>query len=431
MDEKREILPPEASDVIFMGAIAAIFRGDLESGLPHIAGLAAEGYERAAGTQAQIAAYQNDWAEAGDYAGQMLLNPASGASHDMYLDMWRILALSAIHRGDWLDANEVVETARKIYANAFSNKKHPRLKYLNTFAKFITTGGGGELPYPIFPKPHIDHSEATSLLAGLESYHIERSSCTRAWPTETMKATAARQDIYNAAMDYYLPAESVGCYEHCKIAPEGYNQRLFLAKALVMAGAKQEAKQILQLASDAYIPHDLGDLMPVGALWDPDCRKIVQHIQVDKLLLRKRKTAVGGIHKINVDKIAAINSRNEHLRLLSEQASFADIHRWEEQISGDTFNLDLRTLLLHCYRDRIKLYTDCAQQHARHVLWVIKNAPATALAGDALCHLTMPGQAAYYQQGKAAWLDVLRRKKTTSQMVLNAANYLRYDASGE
>jgi len=431
LSEKRDILPPEASDVIFMGAIAAIFRGDLDSGLSNIASLAAEGYERAAGTQAQILAYQQRWDEAADYASQFLLNPASSSSHDMYLDMWRIVVLAALHTDDWWVAKDVVSRAKKIYANAIGKKRNPRLKYLNAFAKYITAGGAALQPYQVFPKTKISKAEASALLAGLERFHIERGADERAWPHVTRREQTSREDIYNAAMDYNLPEESIACFEYCQTAPDGYNQRLFLAKAFAMAGEKESAKQMVNLASDAYIPYDLADLLPISVWWDPDCRKIGPQIRLDKLLLRKRKTTIEGFHKIAIDKMAAISSHEEHLRLMSGQASFADIDRWEEQLSGDPHNLDLRALLLQCYLYRVHLYTNCADQHAKHVFWVIKNAPHTPLAGDALCMLIRPGQAAHYQQGKQLWLQALRNKKTNTQCVLNAANYLRWDASGQ
>jgi hypothetical protein len=231
-------------------------------------------------------------------------------------------------------------------------------------------------------------------------------------------------------MDYNLPQNSVDVFKFCKEPPEGYNQLLFLAKALMLAGAKNDANEILETAINTYVPHDLADVLPVAAFWDPTCREIAPLIRANKVLLRKRKFPVEGLYKIPADKLAAINSRNKHLLHLAKQASFIDIERWEEQLAGDEQNFDLRTLLVICYCERIPNYTECAGWHAKHVFWIINNAPHTMFAGDHYCMLINRGQAAYYKKGKELWLKTLRKSGTTTQIVRNAAQYLRYDAMG-
>jgi hypothetical protein len=455
LSERQESLPPAANDVVFIGAIAAIFRGDLETGIGNISALADEGYERAAATYAQLLAYQGRWEEAGEYAGIFLLNPASGSSHDMYLDAWRLLTLSAMHTGQWEEAINVVSQAKSIYANAITKKKNPRLKYLNVFSKFIRTGGSilgnagntgntgnasnangsvsghtEALPYPIFPATTFDATSAEQHFATLERYHIDCGEAARAWPQNHLQEVSARQDLYTAAMDYNLPQKNVGFYRHCKTPPEGYNQLLFLAKSLVLDGAKSDAREVLEMAVNAYIPHDLANILPVAVFWDPSCRVIAPLIRADKVFSNKLKKPVKSLHKIHTDKIAAIDSRNQHLLQLAKQASFTDIHQWEEQLAGDEGNIDLRKLLIICYRDRITQYLECAEKHAKHVFWIIQKAPQSTLAGDDYCMLINRGQTAYYKRGKELWLNTLRKPGSTTQMVRNAAQYLRYDASG-
>ncbi len=430
MPKSQDYLPPAANDVVFMGAVAALFRGDAQTGLANIASLANEGYERAALSYAQLLAYQGQWQEVGEHAGQFLLNPNPVCWHDLYLDAWRLLALSAMHTGDWKNALEVATIVKDASGTASRSKKHTRLKTVNAFQKYFVYGGKGELPFAVFAATTPDTEESSHLYNSLEQHYHDCAKITRSRSHTDLYEAAIRQDLYTAAMDYNLPHKTAELFKKSKAPPDGYNQLLFLAKALSLAEEKKDARQMLEQAISIYVPCDIVDVLPVSAHWDPILRHLIPTIKTDNILARERKTKLEWLHKVPSSKSALAATRNKHLLLMAEQASFIDIHRWEEQLAGDPANLDLRKLLIICYQDRISHYTECVHLHAKHVFWVIEHAPQTVFAGDDYCMLIHKDQKLYYEKGKTLWLKVLRKAGTTTQMVRNAAHYLRYDTDG-
>jgi hypothetical protein len=97
----------------------------------------------------------------------------------------------------------------------------------------------------------------------------------------------------------------------------------------------------------------------------------------------------------------------------------------ESRQPGDEQNISLRTLLIACYYNRISDYLECSELHAKHVLWIIENAPHIVFAGERCCMLMHESQAEYYQQGKELWQQAKQKPDAALQVFQNAIQFWR------
>ena len=332
-------------------------------------------------TYAQLLAYQSQWEGVLDNCSELLLMPKMARSYDNYLNMWRLLALASEQTGEWSQAKEVCQKVATNYQRENYSADFPLVAMLQSFTQYIDVCGVGPRPYLTFPDLSTHSTDCARYFDMLKSFHEYAAEFYRAWSDPSLSDLDVIEDLYSAAMDYSLSKETVDSYEKCKRVPRGFNQRLFLARALALAGRRSQAALIFEQAIAAYVIDGTGDILPVAALWDETCLRLLSAIRIDQVL-RNLSTRPPGDFRL-----PTALSKQEQNELLAGQATFVDLKRWEDQLKGDPKNVELRRQLMCAYKGRLNRYRDCANWHAEHVLWLLLNDHGSDLLRDSICLL--------------------------------------------
>jgi hypothetical protein len=100
-----------------------------------------------------------------------------------------------------------------------------------------------------------------------------------------------------------------------------------------------------------------------------------------------------------------------------------EAHRFEELSGAMPQDLALRVLLLGHYFLRQYHFENDHRHRQQHILWIIKNAPATPVAGDPHAFLNPKQDGEGYELAKQFWLEQARVAGDDSAILRNAAAF--------
>ncbi len=103
--------------------------------------------------------------------------------------------------------------------------------------------------------------------------------------------------------------------------------------------------------------------------------------------------------------------------------SSKDIKIIEENLKKNPNDLPLRAKLLGYYYFKSIKEKELRKTFQKNVLWIIKNAPESFLAGSIQCKLDPVIDKEAFFEGKKIWLENLEKYKESIKILENAANY--------
>lgn len=261
--------------------------GDVEQALPALLHYAAAGDASAAASAAQVLAYLGRWDELIPLAGAFIANPFSTYAGNVFDDCVRLLGRAAIETGAWArvaavarEARAEVEAALDRNAQNFARPKVDavRTRLTKILVHFAAAADRGDVAGVVEPIRIFGVAHASGSREDFET-------------AAAMRVNAAPERRLALAIAYGIDDELLRAYAQLA-KPPMFEQALCVAKAMLRAGAAEEAARALETNWPCWYPCDAAYVAPVEPLTDPALLPLLSAAQREALVRTPRAGAV-------------------------------------------------------------------------------------------------------------------------------------------
>lgn len=268
----------------------AALQGRIEDAIPLLRVYSNRGDTSASASLAELLAFQGEWEECLQRAGEFIAFPQSVYASNVFDDMVRLLSRAGRETKAWISLLRLTQTAEERLEENIADfnppkKEAARLRYRQIFqALQAYTRREGDPPYEliqIFGTARPTQAEEDA------AYRHAVQNTSRQRPNIRPDSLALVDHHFSLVQYYHQEREGIRLYEAERM-PARFESAVFVAKAYIRQEQEERAWDVLWKHMRLWWPVDDAQVAPVVLLIDQDLGEIMNHERREQVLILPR-----------------------------------------------------------------------------------------------------------------------------------------------